>query len=76
MVGDTCTNVLAEAKVESVRNDSQEYYEPTHLRYVLVRQKELDVIEIKLDDLDGQLINLGVGTTSTVLHFKWAIKSG
>lgn len=76
VVGDTRTNVLAEAKVESVRNDGQEYYEPTHLRYVPVRQKELDVIEIRLDDLSGQLVNLGVGITSTVLHFKRVIKSG
>ena len=76
VVGTTRTNVLAEAKVDAVKNEGQEYYEPVHLRYVPVRQRELDVIEIKLDDLNGHIVNLGVGVTLTVLHFKRAIKSG
>lgn len=59
VIGDTRTNVLAEAKVEALQNDGQEYYEPTHLCYVPVRKKELHVIEIKLDDISGHIVNLG-----------------
>ena len=76
VVGDVRTNVLAEALVNTAEKTGQDYYEPVHPRYVPVRQKELEIIEIRLDDLRGQLVNLGVGITSVVLHFKRAIKSG
>ena len=46
MVGDDRTNVLGEAKVDAVMAEGQQYYEPTHLRYVPLRDRELDVIEI------------------------------
>ena len=36
VVGDTYTNVLAEAKVDASTNEGQEYYKPIHLRYVPV----------------------------------------
>ena len=75
VVGDTRTNVSADAKVDASANEGQEYYKPVHLRYVPVRQRELDVIEIKLDDLNGHIVNLGLGVTLVVLHFK-RIKSG
>ena len=78
VVGDDRTNVLGEAKLDAVATDGQQYYEPTHLRYVPLRERELDVIEIILDDLNGNIVDLGVGITSVVLHFKrrGAIKSG
>ena len=76
VVGASRTNVLAEALVNTAEKTGQDYYQPVHPRYVPVRQKELDVIEIQLDDLRGQLVKLGVGITSVVLHFKRAIKSG
>ena len=50
--------------------EGQQYYEPTHLRYVPLRELELDVIEIILDDLNGSIVDLGIGITSVVLHFK------
>ena len=72
------TNVLGEAKVDAVMAEGQQYYEPTHLRYVPLRERELDVIEIILDDLNGSIVDLGIGITSVVLHFKRRgdIKSG
>ena len=70
VVGDDRTNVLGEAKVDAVMAEGQQYYEPTHLRYVPLRERELDVIEIILDDLNGSIVDLGVGITSVVLHFK------
>ena len=78
VVGDDRTNVLGEAKVDAMMAEGQQYYEPTHLRYVPLRERELDVIEIILDDLNGSIVNLGLGITSVVLHFKrrGAIKSG
>ena len=78
VVGDDRTNVLGEAKVDAVMAEGQQYYEPTHLRYVPLRERELDVIEIILDDLNGSIVDLGIGITSVVLHFKRRgdIKSG
>ena len=78
VVGDDRTNVLGEAKVNAVMAEGQQYYEPTHLRYVPLRERELDVIEIILDDLNGSIVDLGIGITSVVLHFKRRgdIKSG
>ena len=78
VVGDDRTNVLGEAKVDAVMAEGQQYYEPAHLRYVPLRDRELDVIEIILDDLNGNIVDLGIGITSVVLHFKrrGAIKSG
>ena len=78
VVGDDRTNVLVEAKVDAVMAEGQQYYEPTHLRYVPLRDRELDVIEIILDDLNGNIVDLGIGITSVVLHFKRRgdIKSG
>ena len=78
VVGDDRTNVLGEAKVDAVMAEGQQYYEPTHLRYVPLRERELDVIEITLDDLNGNIVDLGIGITSVVLHFKRRgdIKSG
>ena len=70
VVGETCTNVLAEALVNGVVKVGQDYYEPTHPRYMPVFQKELDVIEIHVDDLSGHIVNLGAGITSLVLRFK------
>ena len=49
VVGDDRTNVLGEAKVDAVMAEGQQYYEPTHLRYVPLRERELDVIEITLE---------------------------
>ena len=78
VVGDDWTSVLGEAKVDAVMPEGQQYYEPTHLRYVPLRERELDVIEITLDDLIGNIVDLGIGITSVVLHFKRRgdIKSG
>ena len=56
VLGETRTNVLAEALVNAVDKTGQDYYEPTHPRYVPVRQRELDVIEIRLDDLSGHIL--------------------
>ena len=64
VVGDDRTNVLGEAKVDAMRAKGQKYYEPTHLRYVPLRERELDVIEITLDDLNGSIVDLGIGITS------------
>ena len=55
VVGDDRTNVLGEAKVDAVIAEGQQYYEPTHLR-----DRELDVIEIILDDLNGNIVDLGI----------------
>ena len=68
MVGDDRTNVLGEAKVDAVMAE----------RYVPLRDRELDVIKITLDDLNGNIVDLGIGITSVVLHFKRRgdIKSG
>ena len=78
VVGDDRTNVLDEAKIDAVMAEGQQYYEPTHLRYGPLRDRELDVIEITLDDLNGNIVDLGTGITSVVLHFKRRgdIKSG
>ena len=80
VVGDDRTNVLGEAKVDAVMAEGQQYYEPAHLRYVPLNEgeRELDVIEITLDDLNGNVVDLGIGMTSVVLHFKRRadIKSG
>ena len=78
VVVDDRTNVLGEAKVDAVMAEGQQYYEPTHLRYVPLRERELDVIEIILDDLNGSIVDLGIGITSVVLYFKRRgdIKSG
>ena len=78
VVGHDRTNVLGEAKVDAVMAEGQQYYEPVHLRYVPLRDRELDVIEITLDDLNGNIVDLGIGITSLVLHFKRRgdIKSG
>ena len=78
VVGDDRTNVLGEAKFDAMMAEGQQYYEPTHLRYVPLRDRELDVIEITLDDLSGNIVDLGTGITSVVLHFKRRgdIKSG
>ena len=78
MVGDDRSNVLGEAKVDAVMAEGQQYYEPVHLRYVPLRDRELDVIEIILDDLNGNIVDLSIGITSVVLHFKRRgdIKSG
>ena len=78
VVGDDRTNVLGEAKVDAVMAEGQQYYEPAHLRYVPLRDRELDVIEIILDDLNGNIVDLGIGITSVVLNFKrrGGIKSG
>ena len=78
VVGDDRTNVLGEANVDAVMAEGQQYYEPTHLRYVPLRERELDVIEIILDDLNGSIVDLGIGITSVVLHFKRRgdVKSG
>ena len=65
--GDDRTNLMGEAKVDAVLPEGQRYYEPTHLRYV---QRELDVIEITLVDLNGSIVDLGIGITSVVSHFK------
>ena len=70
VVGDDRTNVLGEAKVDAVMAEGQQYYEPTHLRNVRLRERELDVIEIIFDDLNGSVVDLGIATTSVVLHFK------
>ena len=70
VVGDDRTNVLGEAKVDAVMAEGQQYYEPTHLRNVRLRERELDVIEIILDDLNGSVVDLGIAITSVVLHFK------
>ena len=45
---------------------------------VPLRERELDVIEIILDDVNGSIVDLGIGITSVVLHFKRRgdIKSG
>ena len=78
VVGDDRTNVLGEAKVDAMMAEGQQYYEPTHLRYVPLWERELDVIEIILDDHNGSIVDLGIGITSVVLHFKRRgdIKSG
>ena len=78
VVGGDRTNVLGEATVDAVMAEGQQYYEPTHLRYVPLRDRELDVIEMILDDLNGNIVDLGIGITSVVLHSKRRgdIKSG
>ena len=78
VIGDDRKNVLGEAKVDAVIAECQQYYEPALLRYVHLRDRELDVIEITLDDLNGNIVDLGIGITSVVLHFKRRgdIKSG
>ena len=78
VIGDDRKNVLGEAKVDAVIAECQQYYEPALLRYVPLRDRELDVIEITLDDLNGNIVDLGIGITSVVLHFKRRgdIKSG
>jgi len=58
--------------------EGQQHYEPVQLWYVPVRQRELDMIDIALDDLNGNIVDLEVGTTSVVPYFKrrGAVKRG
>ena len=62
VVGDNRTNVLGVAKVDAMMVEDQQYYEPTHLRYVPLRERELDVIEIILDDLNVSIVDLGISS--------------
>lgn len=77
VVGGRHTDVLGVAKINTTQ-DGQTYYEPTHLRYLPVRQHYLDIVEIRLMDFEDVrkegFVNLGLGTTTVVLHFRPAIK--
>ena len=65
-------SLLGTAKINNLR-DGQSYHEPLHIRYLPVRQKVLDVVEIQL--IEGRrLMALGTGTTTAVLHVRPAIK--
>ena len=72
VMGGSRNSLLGTAKINTTQ-DGQSYYEPVHVRYLPVRQYDLDVVEIQLTEA-GRLMNLGAGKTTTVLHFRPAIK--
>lgn len=72
VMGGSHNSPLGTAKINATQ-DGQSYYEPVHVRYLPVRQHVLDVVEIQLREAK-RLMNLGAGTTTTVLHFRPAIK--
>ena len=70
--GGSHNSLLGTAKINAIQ-DGQSYHEPLHIRYLPVRQYDLDVVEIQLTEA-RRLMNLGAGTTTTVLHVRPAIK--
>ena len=70
--GGSHNSLLGTAKINAIQ-DGQSYHEPLHIRYLPVRQKVLDVVEIQLTE-SKRLMNLGSGTTTTVLHVRPTIK--
>ena len=74
VMGGSHSSLLGTAKINATQ-DGQSYYEPVHVRYLPVRQYVLDVVDIELREGE-RLMNLGAGTTTTVLHFRPAIKGG
>ena len=70
--GGSHNSLLGTAKINAIQ-DGQSYHEPLHIRYLPVRQYDLDVVEIQLTEAK-RLMNLGAGTTTVVLHVRPAIK--
>ena len=69
IVGNQVSDVLREVNFDS-KQEEQQYFEPRHCQYLQVRQQEYEVMEVALDDLSGSPIQLGLGVTSVVLHFR------
>ena len=68
VVGNHVTDLLREVKFSSDSRGSQ-YFEPIHIQYIPVRKQVLDIIEVNVAEMTGELARLGKGNTILTLHF-------
>ena len=69
IVGDQVTDLLEEVRYVPDRTYNT-YFEPLHLRYHEVRNKDIEIIEIQLAETNGTLLSITEGDTLITLHFK------
>ena len=69
IVGDQITDLLRE--IRYVREGKGiNYFEPLHIHYHEVRNKNVEIIEIQISETDGTLVDFGHGETTVTLRFK------
>ena len=69
IVGDQVTDLLRDIHYVPKRT-ANVHFEPLHLRYHEVRNKDIEIIEIQLAEINGTLLSIPKGDTSVTLHFK------
>ena len=69
VLGDQVTNLVREITYERAGRGSY-YFEPTHLHYILVRKKTLDILQLEVAESTGDLVQFGNGVTTATFHFK------
>lgn len=68
IVGNQVTDLMREVEVDT-NVLGMVYFEPRHVQYLLVHQREFDGMEIRVLTLVGCLAKLGTGATNVTLHF-------
>ena len=66
IVGNQITHVLREIQYVPLTN----YYEPSHIQYIPVRQQFCDIIEVDLCEENDKNATFETGKTTVTLHFK------
>lgn len=71
IVGDQVTDLLREVYFNPPNFSSTVvYYEPINVRYVDIRNRDVEIIEIQISEINGSIIHFRDGDTVITLHFK------
>ena len=66
IVGNQITDLLREVPYSLEKR----YFEPSQIQYLPVRSDVLDIIEVQVAEIDGELVEFSPEVTSVTLHFK------
>jgi len=67
MVGGRITDLLREIKYHP---QNTTHFEPRHIQYVPVRNEVVEIVETRMAETNGELVQFGEGHTFLTLHFK------
>ena len=67
MVGNRVTDLLREIKYHP---QNTTHFEPNHIQYLPVRNELVEIIETRMAEINGDLVQFGEGHTILTLHFK------
>lgn len=70
MVGGVKAQLLRELVVKPTNNDEYSYTEPQHLQWVPISSHGLDIVEVQLADVHGNLLKLPKGKTLATVAIK------